>query len=163
MCKAHFIRAAYFICRWHISLVPQGTNFIAKRTSFRMSFLLVEHRRFELLTSTLRTLRATNCANAPRTENIIHAFRKNASGFFKKVFADRKYILLFQKVCCKIAKVQQSHRAEMAELGLRRTTGNRVYQEWYRGFESLSLRQKGIAILTKIATPFYVLREGVYS
>ena len=30
----------------------------------------------------------------------------------------------------------------MAELGLRRTTGNRVYQEWYRGFESLSLRHK---------------------
>ena len=30
----------------------------------------------------------------------------------------------------------------MAELGLRRTTGNRVYEESYRGFESLSLRQE---------------------
>ena len=28
--------------------------------------LLVEHRGFEPLTSTMRTLRATNCANAPR-------------------------------------------------------------------------------------------------
>ena len=82
----------------------------------RQPLFMVEHRRFELLTSTLRTLRATNCANAPRTENIIHAFRKNASGFFKKVFADRKYILLFLRVCCKIAKVQQKRRAEMAEL-----------------------------------------------
>ncbi len=29
---------------------------------------------------------------------------------------------------------------EMAEFGLRRTTGNRVYGEPYQGFESLSLR-----------------------
>ena len=35
----------------------------------------MEHRGFEPLTSTMRTLRATNCANAPyilfRTDNII--------------------------------------------------------------------------------------------
>ena len=83
---------------------------------FEQQSYLVEHRRFELLTSTLRTLRATNCANAPRTEIIIHAFQKNARGFLKLFFDLRKYILLFGAVCCKIAKVQQKARAEMAEL-----------------------------------------------
>ena len=34
-------------------------------------FLLVEHRRFELLTPTLPVLCATNCANAPSTLHII--------------------------------------------------------------------------------------------
>ena len=34
MCEAHFIREAYFICRRHISLVPKGTNFIEKTSSF---------------------------------------------------------------------------------------------------------------------------------
>ena len=41
--------------------------------------LLVEHRGFEPLTSTLRTLRATNCANAPRTVLLYALGAKKAS------------------------------------------------------------------------------------
>lgn len=36
-------------------------------------FLLVEHRRFELLTPTLPVLCATNCANAPRFSESYHS------------------------------------------------------------------------------------------
>ncbi len=46
----------------------------------------------------------------------------------------------------------------MAELGLRRTTGNRVYQEWYRGFESLSLRHVA-ANLESFAATFLFLEK----
>ena len=38
MCGAHFTREAYFICRRHISLVPQGTNFIEKSTAHAVLF-----------------------------------------------------------------------------------------------------------------------------
>ena len=37
-----------------------------KTTQSLTEWFLVEHRGFEPLTSTMRTLRATNCANAPR-------------------------------------------------------------------------------------------------
>ena len=36
-----------------------------KNSHTNVTVLMVEHRGFEPLTSTLRTLRATNCANAP--------------------------------------------------------------------------------------------------
>ena len=50
----------------------------------------------------------------------------------------------------------------MAELGLRRTTGNRVYQEWYRGFESLSLRHV-VASFTWLATIFLFHKQIIAS
>ena len=37
----------------------------------QVSINAVEHRRFELLTSSMRTKRATNCANAPTAGNFI--------------------------------------------------------------------------------------------
>ena len=40
-----------------------------------MALLLVEHRRFELLTPTLPVLCATNCANAPNSRNYSITFR----------------------------------------------------------------------------------------
>ncbi len=48
----------------------------------------------------------------------------------------------------------------MAELGLRRTTGNRVYRERYRGFESLSLRHVA-ANLESFAATFLFFGENV--
>ena len=39
-------------------------------TPFMVQGFLVEHRGFEPLTSTLRTLRATNCANAPYSDDL---------------------------------------------------------------------------------------------
>ena len=45
-------------------------------------FLLVEHRRFELLTPTLPVLCATNCANAPSTLLIIHLRMHFVNPFF---------------------------------------------------------------------------------
>ena len=33
-CKCPFLCEAYFICRKHISLVPSGTNFMKKTSSF---------------------------------------------------------------------------------------------------------------------------------
>ena len=49
------------------------------------------------------------------------------------------------QVACEVrqqaVKKQINGFGEMAESGLRRTTGNRVYGEPYQGFESLSLRQ----------------------
>ena len=55
----------------------------SKKTTRMGGCFLVEHRGFEPLTSTLRTLRATNCANAPRMNaySIIHIREKNASLF----------------------------------------------------------------------------------
>ena len=41
-------------------------NYEPLKTLCFQGFWLVEHRGFEPLTSTMRTLRATNCANAPR-------------------------------------------------------------------------------------------------
>jgi hypothetical protein len=35
--------------------------------------VVVEHRRFELLTSSMRTKRATNCANAPTARQLYQA------------------------------------------------------------------------------------------
>ena len=43
------------------------------------AFSLVEHRGFEPLTSTLRTLRATNCANAPYFIACAHKRKRNYS------------------------------------------------------------------------------------
>ena len=54
-----------FICRFVLGFCKN----IKKRTeTLYQSFspFMVEHRGFEPLTSTMRTLRATNCANAPR-------------------------------------------------------------------------------------------------
>ena len=53
-----------------------------------VSLFVVEHRGFEPLTSTLRTLRATNCANAPRVNaiSIIHIREKKARIFCVKIF-----------------------------------------------------------------------------
>ena len=55
------------------------------------------------------------------------------------------------KQCCIIADsliaTVRIRYGEMAEFGLRRTTGNRVYGEPYQGFESLSLRQTSTVIL----------------
>ena len=42
-----------------------------KPESQALRFVVVEHRRFELLTPTLPVLCATNCANAPSTSHII--------------------------------------------------------------------------------------------
>ena len=41
---------------------------------------LVEHRRFELLTSSMRTKRATNCANAPRVASQLYQAGSAADG-----------------------------------------------------------------------------------
>ena len=43
--------------------------------------LLVEHRGFEPLTSTLRTLRATNCANAPYSLGVADAAASTDNGY----------------------------------------------------------------------------------
>ena len=49
--------------------------------------LLVEHRRFELLTPTLPVLCATNCANAPRFSEMNHTtFKGLCKAFFSKKF-----------------------------------------------------------------------------
>ncbi len=63
-----------------------------QKTTTRMGCFLVEHRGFEPLTSTLRTLRATNCANAPRMNaiSIIHIREKKARIFSEKfLFSSR--------------------------------------------------------------------------
>ncbi len=54
-----------------------------KNTAGWRCFFVVEHRGFEPLTSTLRTLRATNCANAPCVNalSIIHIREKKARTF----------------------------------------------------------------------------------
>ena len=61
-------------------LIPNNQNGHPNGCPFR----LVEHRGFEPLTSTLRTLRATNCANAPRMNaiSIIHIRVKKARRIF---------------------------------------------------------------------------------
>ena len=52
---------------------------------------------------------------------------------------------------------------EMAEFGLRRTTGNRVYGEPYQGFESLSLRHKSTVILIELRWDFSMPENGLKS
>ena len=58
---------------------------------------VVEHRGFEPLTSTLRTLRATNCANAPRMNalSIIHIREKKA-----RTFSEKKQVLSSRSTGC---------------------------------------------------------------
>ena len=52
-------------------LLIDHANERQQKTSCRSQEVLVEHRRFELLTPTLPVLCATSCANAPRTRMII--------------------------------------------------------------------------------------------
>ena len=56
-------------------------NFLATQGFFGV-FLLVEHRGFEPLTSTLPVLRAPNCANAPMNASIIYDFFALVKGVF---------------------------------------------------------------------------------
>ena len=64
-------------------LLIDHANERQQKTSCRSQEVLVEHRRFELLTPTLPVLCATNCANAPSTLRIIAQNGECVNPFFE--------------------------------------------------------------------------------
>ena len=73
-----------------------------QKDSHRLSFYyaLVEHRGFEPLTSTLRTLRATNCANAPYSLRAGDAAASTDNGYNSTTVCKLQALfLLFSAMC----------------------------------------------------------------